>query len=962
MRALPTRLTPLVILSVCGFLMSGILYAADANFYSMADRFEKADSAKTPRAEAVEQGFGSALSQSVPPASFARVATPSTLRRSLQELAASPSLILNLNQQLIVDSSSAIAKFVSTDEGVVLMETVDQDTLRILGVKIGRTFIHLWNAEGRVTFEIQVLAPRFEPSTHDLRQIEELEKSRSFKLGYSNDRRAFYTGDKYHEFRRGSMDFNQLFTVSGDSPYGQVAGHMLAQKQGQKTIISDTQLALLEGRIGDFKDFNAYAGDTIVSPGFFALPSAKIRGAALEQEQKDKGLKWNTFYGREINSSFLGTLSPGLITKRSQDSFLSGQVVDYQLNDITRIQTGYFQGYGRYRRDELNRQAMGTKGEVKLGPHVKYLPEVSFDSEHFANRHAFVTTYDNLQLRSEYRDISKKFFSLVGSPPYQGELGYRFDLVANPSDKWYYAGSYDIFRDRLIPNPDDPDRYNVHTDQTLTLTPWERTSVLLNYQNYDDTGRIGPTRSRTLGAQINQQLFFYDHRYTIFARYQNRRSEILTNSESNYRQNQFVLGGQTEIFKTGVYFSVHQEWNHLEEVEVPRITFPHAITYNLDYSHQIYDTPFSMEARLRYRDEERTESPNSFMSGEDAIELSGGIFYREYEDLELFLTGRFESFNPENLEVATPRVEGEVLTGMRYVFDTGWRWSGAGTFNGYVYKDTNGDGERQPEEQGLEGIIIRTSDGKEAVTTDDGYYEFKKVSGKKVTLNMDVSNLPYGYSPTSTIRQELPIINKKTQTVNFGVTPRSEISGIVFNDLNGDGKYQPTDKGLAKARVLMEDGKASRTNISGVYSFPNVLAAEHTVTLDVTSLPEGYLPIDVPKKTITVFEGIRFELNFPLRAARLVNGRVFMDTNKNGSLDEGETGLEGVEVSMGTQTVTTDKEGWYLFDNLNSGDYQLLVDSAQLPLGLKAPAPQRIDMPVEPATLTDKNLAVTAGS
>lgn len=959
MKARAKRLTLFTLsLVVFNFSILSSAHAAPASFYSMADQWEKSET-KTPKSEAVEQGFGTALAEQVPTPLY-RSPAPSTLRRSLAEIQSSPTLILDLNQRLIIESPSPIVKFVATDEGIVAMETVDQDTLGIMGIKIGRTFVHIWNGQGRVTFELQVLAPRFEPSTEDIRQLDELEKSRSFKIGYTNDRRAFYMGDKYPEIRRSSLDFNQLVTLNGDSPYGAVTGHMLMQKQAQKTIISDVQLGLVDGQVGNFKNFNLYGGDTVVTPGFLVFPSAKVRGAVLEQQIKDKGLRWGTFYGREINSSFLGTLSPGIVTKRSQDSFLSGQAIDYQVNEITRLQAGYFQGYGRYRRDELNRKGYGLKGEVQLGPHVKYLPETDFDSEHFANRHAFLTTYDNLQLRSEYRNISKKFFSLVGTPPYQGELGYRFDLVANPSDKWIYTGSEDIFRDRLIPNLDDPDRYNRHSDHSLTLMPTELTNIILNYQNYDDTGRVGPTRSRTLSAQVNQQLFFYDHRYTIFARFQNRRSEVLTNSINNYRDNQIVVGGQTELWNTGIYFSVNQEWNHLEEVEARRITFPKATNYYLDYSHQIYDTPFYLESRLRYRDEERTESPNSFMSGEDALEVSGGIYYREFEDLEIYVTGRFENFNPENTASAQPRVEGEVLTGMRYVFDTGWRWTGSGNFNGYVFKDTNGDGVRQPEEAGIPNIIIRTGDGKESTTNDEGFFEFKKVSGKKVTLNMDVSNLPYGYSPTTTISQQLPIVNKQTQTINFGATPRSEITGIIFNDLNGDGKYQSTDVGIGKVKVALENGKVSRSNVSGVYDFPNVVAGEHTITLDILSLPEGYLPLDVPKRTVTVFEGIRFEQNFPLRASRLITGRVFVDTNKNGVLDAVETGLEGIEVSMGTQTMTTDSQGWYLFDNLNSGDYQLRIEPGQLPGGLHAPEAQKIEMPVEPASLTNKNLPVTS--
>ena len=42
-----------------------------------------------------------------------------------------------------------------------------------------------------------------------------------------------------------------------------------------------------------------------------------------------------------------------------------------------------------------------------------------------------------------------------------------------------------------------------------------------------------------------------------------------------------------------------------------------------------------------------------------------------------------------------------------------------------------------------------------------------------------------------------------------------------------------------------------------------------------------------------------------------VQGRVFLDANENGKLDEGERGVEGVAVSNGREVVTTDAEGRY---------------------------------------------------
>ena len=49
----------------------------------------------------------------------------------------------------------------------------------------------------------------------------------------------------------------------------------------------------------------------------------------------------------------------------------------------------------------------------------------------------------------------------------------------------------------------------------------------------------------------------------------------------------------------------------------------------------------------------------------------------------------------------------------------------------------------------------------------------------------------------------------------------------------------------------------------------------------------------------------------PLSLAQTATGRVFIDGNRNGLLDEGEVGLANVRVSNGASVVRTDATGRY---------------------------------------------------
>ena len=120
--------------------------------------------------------------------------------------------------------------------------------------------------------------------------------------------------------------------------------------------------------------------------------------------------------------------------------------------------------------------------------------------------------------------------------------------------------------------------------------------------------------------------------------------------------------------------------------------------------------------------------------------------------------------------------------------------------------------------------------------------------------------------------------------------------------------------------------------------------------------PEGYLPHNVPKKNFTLYEGIRYELNFPLKATRALTGRVFLDENKNNIFDSDETALSDIPVQFAGRLVISDKEGWYLFDDLNRGSFELSVDQSAVPAGFLGAPPVKIEMPAGALTMSDINI------
>jgi len=254
----------------------------------------------------------------------------------------------------------------------------------------------------------------------------------------------------------------------------------------------------------------------------------------------------------------------------------------------------------------------------------------------------------------------------------------------------------------------------------------------------------------------------------------------------------------------------------------------------------------------------------SFLSGQDYIEGYSQLSYRPNNDTEIYGAFRVRNIWADNPSISK-RIDVDFNAGLRYVWDTGVAWESTGSIEGHVFKDLNSDGLRQRDEAPIEGVKIWLGKDKSQVTDIFGYYKFKNVRGQKVYVNLDTSSLPGGFISTVPVTQGVNIEQSRIINVDFGISSRTEITGIVFEDVDGNGEYSEPDKGVRKVIITLEDGKEAVTDDSGRYFFRNFPIGEHTISLDLKSIPVYYLP-EVPiTKEIVLFEGVTYIYNIPLK-------------------------------------------------------------------------------------------------
>jgi hypothetical protein len=202
---------------------------------------------------------------------------------------------------------------------------------------------------------------------------------------------------------------------------------------------------------------------------------------------------------------------------------------------------------------------------------------------------------------------------------------------------------------------------------------------------------------------------------------------------------------------------------------------------------------------------------------------------------------------------------------MRHLWDTGVSWESVGTVEGYVFNDLNSDGLRQRDEPPVDGVKIWLGKDKSQVTDILGYYKFSKVRARKAYLTIDANTIPSGFLSTGPQTQEAVIAHGYASRINFGITSRSEIIGVVFEDIDGDKQLGSKDLPVRGIVLILEDGTKTVTNDSGRYFFRKASVGKHTVTLDLNSLPPIYLPAIPIFKDLELFEGISYNFNIPLK-------------------------------------------------------------------------------------------------
>ncbi|MBN1301910.1 MAG: choice-of-anchor A family protein [Melioribacteraceae bacterium] len=292
--------------------------------------------------------------------------------------------------------------------------------------------------------------------------------------------------------------------------------------------------------------------------------------------------------------------------------------------------------------------------------------------------------------------------------------------------------------------------------------------------------------------------------------------------------------------------------------------------------------------------------------------------------------------------------------------------------------ETNCNGIQDENEPGIEGVkvILKDSEGVAIafdITDENGNYLFENlcVDNSCYSVHIDMSTLPEGLntapvnagsddavdSDENGVTVCLTEENQTNLTIDFGFC-QDECIGceygcvgdFVWFDENRNGIQDNNEVGISDVKVQLFNQNGQKmgeqyTDSEGYYKFEDLLPGRYFVKF---TAPEGYVytlqnqgsddeldsDVGIDGKTpITLFVAGYCDLSWDagfIPGPGCIGDRVWFDKNHNGLQDLNELGIQGVTVHLINPvnndvlaTTTTNASGYYKFDNLSGGTYQV---------------------------------------
>ncbi len=292
-----------------------------------------------------------------------------------------------------------------------------------------------------------------------------------------------------------------------------------------------------------------------------------------------------------------------------------------------------------------------------------------------------------------------------------------------------------------------------------------------------------------------------------------------------------------------------------------------------------------------------------------------------------------------------------------------------GSIGDFVWNDINANGIQDPNEQGVIGISIKLFDKDNQLinittTNSNGKYSFLNVVKGKYYIKVDIPN-KYKFTSSnagnSTFDSNITGLNglatssiidvdyaENVTDIDVGLIEQTEIKGLAWEDLNGDGarlNNEPKLQGI-NVHLVNQSGDTilqTITDNNGNYEFKSINVGSYNVRFEFTMTyhptlkhkTQDDLDSDINPDFSTGYlnagaSGLS-NMDAGVYASNFIGDQIWEDLNCNGEFDPTDKSLSNIEVLLINEfgihidSTITDSIGNYRFENILPGSYKLKI-------------------------------------
>lgn len=161
-----------------------------------------------------------------------------------------------------------------------------------------------------------------------------------------------------------------------------------------------------------------------------------------------------------------------------------------------------------------------------------------------------------------------------------------------------------------------------------------------------------------------------------------------------------------------------------------------------------------------------------------------------------------------------------------------------GAVHGRVYQDLNLNGRFDPGiDQPQANVRVRVDGSRYVVSDDAGNFRVDSVAQGEHSVYLDLLSVRADLTFLDSARQVINLNPGRDLIVDFRVVRTGRITGMVWLDVNGNGRVDAGEQPLPDVRVVTGSGRDTLTDEKGYFIIGDLPPGEHILLLDEKTIP-----------------------------------------------------------------------------------------------------------------------------